>query len=129
MGECSFNPYGGYLEQVSFDFLFMNEETWLFPRSQSCQVAKLKLGCAQVHTQPHISELMTLCLQLQEQIGSSLLTRLGDTGYAGVAEHVVQLSPVSRPSSPGKAVAEHCPCLKTSGGPHSGVPRPPSADA
>ncbi|CAO2634801.1 hypothetical protein LEMLEM_LOCUS22806 [Lemmus lemmus] len=35
---------------------------------------------------------------LQEQIGSSLLTRLGDTGYAGVAEQVIQpsLVPVHR---------------------------------
>lgn len=37
---------------------------------------------------------MTLHLQLQGQLESSRLTRLGGTGYAGVAGQVVQPSPV-----------------------------------
>lgn len=127
MGECSFHPYGGCFEQVSFDFLFMNEETWLFPRSQSCQVAKLKLGCGQVHTQPlhqwaHDTLSSITRTNWIESINKTWRHRLYWSGWAGGSTFFC-------PSSLGKTIAEHCPCLKTSGSPHSGVLQPPSADA
>lgn len=98
-----------------------------FPRSPSYLVAKLKLGSARVHTQPlhqwaHDTQSSITRTSWMESINKAWRYRVCWSGWTGG-------STISCPSSLGKVIAGHSPCLKISSAPHPGVLKLLLADA